>query len=52
MFSTLSINRAAMKSALSVDMLATDIAYYLVRRKVSDLLDVKLAAGECVCVFC
>lgn len=32
--STLSINRERMRSALSMDMLATDLAYYLTRKQV------------------
>ncbi|XP_067864261.1 argininosuccinate lyase-like [Heptranchias perlo] len=32
-FSTLQVNEHAMKKALSPDMLATDLAYYLVRKK-------------------
>lgn len=32
---TLQINHSAMEAALSPDMLATDLAYYLVRKGVS-----------------
>ncbi|XP_024909797.1 argininosuccinate lyase-like, partial [Cynoglossus semilaevis] len=38
--STLQVNQSVMEAALSPDMLATDLAYYLVRKGVS-------AAGIC-----
>jgi len=42
-FGVLQINRLVMEAALSPDMLATDLAYYLVRKGVSILV--------CVCVW-
>ena len=33
-FATLKVNSGAMRAALSADMLATDLAYYLVRKGV------------------
>ena len=35
--STLKVNQKKMKEALSVDLLATDLAYYLVRKGVTKL---------------
>ena len=37
------INQSMMEAALSPDMLATDLAYYLVRKGVSDCV--------CLCLF-
>ncbi|XP_041349400.1 argininosuccinate lyase-like isoform X2 [Gigantopelta aegis] len=45
--STLKINRESMKAALSPDMLATDIAYYLVRKGIP-FRDAHGLAGNCV----
>ncbi|MBN3319900.1 ARLY lyase, partial [Atractosteus spatula] len=46
--STLKINRSAMEAALSPDMLATDLAYYLVRKGIRDQIKEKLKPpGNC-----
>ena len=43
--STLTVNADRMQAALSFDMLATDIAYYLVRRKVRPCLSAHAVGG-------
>ncbi|KAK7481578.1 hypothetical protein BaRGS_00027227 [Batillaria attramentaria] len=45
--STLQINPSAMEKALSADMLATDLAYYLVRKGIP-FREAHSLAGECV----
>lgn len=45
--STLTVNADKMRAALSVDMLATDLAYYLVRKGVP-FRDAHSLSGECV----
>lgn len=47
--STLEINPAKMREALSVDMLATDVAYYLVRKGVSDNIVDRLCFLSHIC---
>lgn len=45
--STLTVNAPAMRAALSLDMLATDLAYYLVRRGLP-FREAHHASGRCV----
>ena len=47
MLSTLTVNKDKMRSALSMDMLATDLAYYLVRKGVP-FREAHGLAGKCV----
>lgn len=51
MFLLFQINQSVMEAALSPDMLATDLAYYLVRKGVSSVYVYFLPNANCKNVF-